>query len=105
MAKPTPHQCIPINQTDEAYQLAHRAAILDFRGALQGLLAGHAATIERMKDCLSKKDAALLASLALSKKGMRIGADCDLAKTVRAGIGDGENLSLLEREFIAITQA
>jgi hypothetical protein len=92
-----------MNKRDEAYQLGRRAAELDFSMALQGLMAGHAAAMETLRDLLSKKDAALLASLAISKKGSRIGADDGLAKTVRDGIGEGINLSPIERDFIART--
>ena len=92
-----------MNKRDEAYQLGRRAAELDFSMALQGLMAGHAAAMETLRDLLSKKDAALLASLAISKKGSRIGADDGLAKTVRDGIGEGINLSPIERDFITRT--
>ena len=93
-----------MDKKEEAYRLARRAVALDFGAALHGLLAGHAATLEDMRERLSKKDAALLASLALSRKGARINACDGLARTVREGIGRSDTLSYVERDFLAQTK-
>lgn len=84
----------------KAYTLAQKAAEIDFSAALQGLMAGHAEQINALNRMLTRKDAALLASLALSKKGARLGADGVLAKVVCDGITSEANASPIEIEFL-----
>lgn len=81
-----------------AFKMAQDAARLDFRSALDGLLAGHIDCVDEMQRELNKKNSALLASLALGKKGARIGADDGLAKIVIDALPDS-GASICEREF------
>lgn len=85
---------------EKAYLLARQAAEIDFSMALQGILAGNQKALSNLQELLVKKDAALLASLALSQKGARMGAGKGLAKTVCDGIDARGGLRRIEQEFL-----
>lgn len=75
-----------MSQQQEAFQLAKRAAELDFDFALQGLMAGHQAAMQKMRDDLTQKDMAFLMALALTEKGARLDKDGIMASKIAEGI-------------------
>ena len=83
----------------EAFRLAKLSAELDFGYALQGLLAGHEAAMQKMRDALTQKDMAFLMALALSEKGARIDKDGIMAKRIIEGL-QGKPLCQAERNFV-----
>ena len=90
-----------MSDTHKAFELAQEAAAIDFDSAVFGLLAGHAAHIKALTELVSRKDIALLASLAISGKGIRIGASDGLAQAVCDGLSRGSNAAPIERDFLA----
>ena len=89
-----------MDNSQKAFSLASHAAQIDFHAAVMGLMQGHSAKIKQLEAELSRKDAALLASLALSRKGARSGANDELAAVVCKGLEGAETASPIEKAFL-----
>lgn len=87
----------------QAYTLAAQAAELNFGGAVRGLLAGHAAAIQRLQDAYVEKDRAFLVALALTQKGVRLDPDGNMIRLIVEGLR-GKVLSRVEQELVARTE-
>jgi hypothetical protein len=84
----------------KAYALAKEAAQIHFEGAMQGLMAGHAAALEEIQSKLASKDLAFLMALSLTEKGRRIDSDGIMVAKICEGLR-GVALCETERKFIA----
>jgi hypothetical protein len=90
-----------VNQQQEAFHLARRAAELDFDFAMQGLLAGHQAAMQKMRDALTQKDVAFLMALALTERGARLDKSGIMASKIAEGLKSQVSLCKTESDFIA----
>lgn len=88
-----------MNNQQEAFNLAKQAAELDFSWALQGLISGHEAALQKMRDALTQKDVAFLMALALTEKGARLDKEGIMAKKIAEGLR-GRPLCETERKFL-----
>lgn len=87
-----------------AYVQAKAAAEADFESALHGLLAGHAAKIERINAERAEIDIAFLSALVLTGKGARLDPEGTLAQTICKGLRKRSGLSKVESDFLAETE-
>lgn len=88
-----------MNKETEAFALASRAAELHFESAMRGLIAGHNAALERMREELSQKDQAFLMALALGEKGARIDKDGVMVEKIAESLR-GRSLCAVEKRFL-----
>lgn len=83
----------------KAYELALEAASIDFGAALQGLLAGHKASMDRAKAELAESDMALLMALSLTEKGKRLDKEGVMASKIISRISS-INVCETEKRFV-----
>lgn len=77
-----------------------KAAELDFSSAIQGLMAGHEAAMQKMRDALTQKDVAFLMALALTEKGARLDKEGIMVEKIAAGLRGQVSTCEVERNFI-----
>lgn len=83
----------------KAFALAREAGELHFESAMRGLLAGHQAAMEKMREQLSLKDQAFLMALALGEKGARLDKDGVMLQKIADGLR-GQPTCAIERRLI-----
>jgi hypothetical protein len=88
-----------MNDSQKAYTLALEAASIDFGGALQGLLAGHKASMDRARAELAESDMALLMALSLTEKGKRLDKEGVMASKIISRISN-INMCETEKRFV-----
>lgn len=85
----------------KAYTRALEAASIDFGAALQGLLAGHKASMDQAKEKLAESDMALLMALSLTEKGKRLDKEGVMASKIISRIS---NINMCETEKRFVTE-
>lgn len=92
-----------MNDSQKAYALAIEAAALHFGAAMQGLLAGHSASLDRARAEVAESDMALLMALSLTEKGKRLDKDGVIASKIIERIS-GINMCETEKKFVTENQ-